>query len=319
MRFGLVVACTLALSMWSAAAFADGGMNACEESNVKIEGTANERWSEALAHVCADVAAIRDRDPEAITRVIANGDDVTIEVTLSDGRTARRSVQAPYALRGALEALLVLPPPPPEPAPAAPVAVPPAPPPDAREKVAPSSVESMPVSASPGSPRRTAELSIGTAARVAGAGILSVAPTAEASLFVGDWMLGLSARWEVVQSATAPRAHDFERDSAGAGLVVARRIGARGFDLDLGLSPRLVVETQSHEIDEEDENLSATDVRLGAFTRVTLGRGPIRPFAMFDMEVSPARLRRNVRLASQLPALPAWGAGLSLGLSWTTP
>lgn len=284
---------------------------------MKIEGTANERWSEALAHVCADVAAIRDRDPDAITRVVAKGDDVSIEVTLSDGRTARRSVQAPYALRGALEALLVLPPPPPMPAPAPPVAAPSPPPSDAREKTAPSAIESPPVS--PASSRRTAELSVGTAGRVAGAGILSVAPTAEASLFVGDWMLGLSARWEVVQSATAPRAHDFERDSAGAGLVVARRIGARGFDLDLGLSPRLVVETQSHEIDEEDENLSATDVRLGAFTRVTLGRGPIRPFAMFDMEVSPARLRRNVRLASQLPALPAWSAGLSLGLSWTTP
>lgn len=317
MRFGLVVALTLALSMWSAVASADGATKVCEESNVKIEGKANERWSEALAHVCADVAAIRDRDPDASVRVVASDDDVSIDVTLSDGRTATRRVRAPYALRGALEALLALPP-----APAA-APAPTARPSEARERPpsppdgATNIVSSTPPAA--GASRRTAELSLGTAGRVAGAGIFSLAPTAEASLFVGDWMLGLSARWDVVQSASAPRAHDFERDSAGVGLVVARRIGARYFDFDLGLSPRLVVETQSHEIDDEDVTFSATDVRLGGFTRLTLGHGAIRPFAMFDVEVSPARLRRNVRLASQLPALPAWGAGLSFGLAWTTP
>lgn len=279
------------------------------------EGELAEKWRDALAVACVDLAAMKDRDATAAIRLVPSGDDVILEVTLADGRSALRRVREPLALRSVLEALVALPPtraPAPPPPPREESRPPPPPPSPLREP----DVDRPSPSVTKASP--TAELSLSLAGR-AGGGARSLAPTADASLLFGHWQLGLSARWDVAQEMSAPRADDFEMESLAAGLVVARRMELGRFDLDVGFSPRLVVETQSHEIDDDDQTGTATDVRAAVFTRLSYGRGPLRPFATLDGELSPARVRRKIFLAPELPALPAWSAGLALGVAWSSP
>ncbi|MBX3225743.1 MAG: hypothetical protein KIT84_30800 [Labilithrix sp.] len=306
----------------------------CAEPDVTMEGQPGDKWRDAVAVVCADLGALKDRDPTATVRLVAAGDDLVVEVTLADGRTALRRVREPLALRRVLEALLSLPPTPtPTPTPTQPAPADLAkPPPEVHENESGSTAPVLsgdrqppppPVAERPTPPpvartTPTAELSVSTAGR-AGGGAWSVAPTAEASLLFGHWQLGLSARWDVVQHMNARRAEDFEMESLAVGLAVARRIDLGRVDLDVGFSPRLVVETQSHEIDDDDETESATDVRAAAFGRFSFGRGALRPFLAVDAELSPARVRRKIHLAPELPPLPPWSAGLALGLTWSSP
>jgi hypothetical protein len=313
-RVGVAIACGLAASTVVDVAFGTEHRRLCEESDVRIEGKPAEGWADALGRVCGDLLAMKDRDTSASVRLLASDDDLVVEVTLADGRSAIRRIKSPFALRAALEALLTLPPRPAEPPPA-PAPLAPAPVPTASE--APAAGAAPP----PAKVERagTAELALSAAGRVGGGGATSLAPTAEANLITGNWLFGLWARWDVVQHTSAPNAQDFEMDTVGAGLGFARRTALSRLDLDIGFSPRLIVETQNHEIDDDDETRVATDVRLAAFARVVLGHGALRPFAAIDGEISPGRLRRELRLAPALPALPAWSTGIAVGVSWTAP
>jgi hypothetical protein len=279
----VLIACLLALASTVTVARATQHQRACEGSDVRIEGTPTERWAGAVERVCTELAAMKDRDASASVRLIASGEDLVVD-------------------------------PAPAPAVAAPVVSP-----------TPSAIESPSASPRPDVSRpdaaraRAVELALSTSGRVGGGGSTSLAPTLETNLIAGHWLFGLWARWDVIQHTSAPLADDFEMDRIGAGLAVARRIDLSAVDLDIGFSPRFIVETQSHEIGDEDETRSATDIRLGSFARVMFGRAPVRVFATVDGEVSPGRLRREVRLAPALPALPAWSAGVALGVAWTSP
>ncbi len=296
----------------------------CEDADVRIEGQPGVRWADALDRVCADLRSMKDRDTSASIRFIVSEPDLLVEVTLGDGRSAIRRVSRPLALHGALEALLLLPPEPasasPEPAPPEPVRP--------RETVSPPPLAQA-VANPPAPPRSdrlgTAELAFSGVGRVAGNGYPSLGAAAEAYLSTGTWLFGLWARWDAYQHVPAPSELDLETETMGAGVAAARRIDLRAFALDIGFAPRLYVETQSYDRpipgtdEDEDKTETMTDVRLATFGRALFGRGPIRFFAGVDAEVSPARLRRKVRIDPTLPALPAWSAGISVGVSWTAP
>ena len=152
--------------------------------------------------------------------------------------------------------------------------------------------------------------------RVAARGYLSADLSGVAELRTDSWLFGTLFRWDFVSDKSAPLVAVFEMETVTAGLLVGRRIPFGFGSFDTGLSPRLVVETQTYEAKAGEQSKSATDVRLGAFARLAFGKSSLRALVELDGELSPSRLRRIVQLDPLLPALPAWSAGLTAGVMW---
>lgn len=282
------------------------------------------RWMEAIERACADLATAPGADASARVRIVPLDRDLSVEVTLADGRSASRRLASPDALRPTLEALLLIPML--APAAIARAAADPAPP---REPVFTRADDPgvgkpppppAPASSSPPEPTFGVDFGGSVGGRVAGDGYLSVAPAAFAELRAGPWLIGTFIRWDVYEYKSAPLVTTFEMETVAAGLLVGRRTPLAFGSLDVGVSPRLVVETQTFETRAgEQTDTSGTDVRLGGFARLGLGRGAVRGLLELDAEISPGRARRVARLDPLLPALPAWSAGLSVGIMWASP
>jgi hypothetical protein len=305
---------------------AQTGVDACEAPRLHVEGAIGGRWVEPVSRLCGELATRPDLDHSAQLRLTAaDRDEVEVHVALADGRTADRRVRDPEALRWTIEALLALPVPategtPPGPSPAATEpqpATPPAaivPPPTA---ASPSrSVESQ-VAPEPHVERMHVEISAAVMGRIARAPTyLSGAFALYAGVLANDWWIGLAVRWEPGQSLEqGKRPPDFEMDSVAAGFLFARRIVPEPISLSLGMSALLAAVIQSSDRGFEDIH-TAADVRLGAVCRLLLGEAPWRWAISLDADISPLRVRRELHLAQDLPALPAWSAGLGLGGSW---
>ena len=155
--------------------------------------------------------------------------------------------------------------------------------------------------------------------RVSGAGgFVAISAEGFAALRAGDGLLGVGARWDVLQLSGDAAVTNFETQTVGASVSVARRLDIGPGTVDLGVSPRLVSETQSFTTTTEISG-SQTDVRLGAFGRATLGHGGWRPYVVLDAEVSPARVRRDIRIDPSLPSLPSWSTCVGVGIAWAPP
>jgi len=158
------------------------------------------------------------------------------------------------------------------------------------------------------------------AARIAGPGpYTSAGVSGFAQLDVGPWGLGVDARWDAFEwiSGAGP---DLEMATLALGLTIARRFRLRFGDVDAGVVPRLVAETQSDSVGAGENTLANTDIRGAAFVRAAFGHGrPLRALVELDAELSPNRVRHSYRLDPGLPALPAWSAGLGVGFAWAEP
>ena len=256
-----------------------------------------------------------DSDATARVRIIPAAHDLIVEVVLKDGRSTLRRVQEPAALKSTLEALLTVPPAPLHVEPTVPLA--PSPLPIVNELP---SDRALPVAHSQ-APTFGVEAGGGVGGRIAGGqAYLSVAAGGFAQLRAGDWLFGMSARWDVFQTKSDVAVDSFEMETVGAGISVGRRFRAGFGDVDLGVSPRLVAETQSFFRTKSDEVADTqTDVRLAGFARAVFGHSALRLFAEADAELSPGRIRRNIRIDPALPPLPAWSAGVAVGVVWGQP
>lgn len=285
----------------------------CEDARVRIQGRPDERWLEPIVRACEDLRTMPDSDGTARVRIVPAGHDLIVDVLLKDGRSTLRRVEQPGSLKSTLEALLTIPPSPRTPPPPVPT-----PPPVAT----PSLVNEVPNERPPAPPPATisvgVELGGSVGGRIAGGqGYLSFAPGGFAQIRVGDWLFGMGARWDVIQLKRDVGVNNFEMETIGAGISVARRFRPSFGDIDLGISPRLLAETQSYLTSAVDERADTkTDVRFGAFTRAAFGRAPLRLFVEADGELSPGRIRRDIRVDPALPPLPSWSAGLSVGAVW---
>lgn len=277
----------------------------CDDTRIRVYGPIASRWLVSIAAACEHLASQADTDRSTSIRIVASGDDVVIEANTRTGRSATRRVRSPEHLAEVLEALLVVLP-------------------DAQGETAPAEppakaeASDAPVAAAKTAehtePSASFELSGAVTGRVAGP-FVSVGPTITAGLVLGAWLIGIDARWDVDQrKANAPPG--FEMQTVGAALVLSRRFRFGFGDLDAGLAPRLVVETQTIEDAKSEESYSATDVRLAGLARASFGHSALRFYTLLDTELAPGRLRRSLRLAAGLPALPSWSASLSVGLSW---
>ncbi len=256
-----------------------------------------------------------DSDPSARIRIVPAGDDLIIEIVLKDGRSTLRRVQEPAALNGTLEALLVVPP-----APAA-----------TEKQASPSPSAAPPIEAPrdgsvnpPSAPDATTtfgvELGGGIGGRLSGQGYLSVETDGVARIRVRDWLFGLGVRWDAFQWRSGGALDNFEMETVGASLSVARRFPTGFGSVDVGISPRLVAETQSYVTTGGDEIADTkTDVRIAGLTRAVFGHSSWRLYLEADAELSPGRLRRDIRIDPALPPLPSWSGGLSVGVFWGQP
>src|ERR1019366_4737849 len=278
-------------------------------------------------------------------------DDLILEATLSDGRAALRRVKTAAALESALEALFELPPLPSIPprdtsgthsevgarldtqdpaltsasasAPApAPATIPPRDTSGPHSEVGARLDTQDPALASAPAPALRIGVDLGglAAARIAGPGpYTSAGVSGFAQLDVGPWGLGVDARWDAFEwiSGDGP---DLEMATLALGLTIARRFRLRFGDVDAGVVPRLVAETQSDSVAAGENTLASTDIRGAAFVRAAFGHArPLRALVEVDAELSPNRVRHSYRLDPGLPALPAWSAGLAVGFAWAEP
>lgn len=302
----------------STVAHADDAAPECEDPRVRIDGHPNERWNEAIARACIAIEGAPDSDPTSRVRLAPVGRDLIVEVALDDGRTAIRRVRDPAQLEATLDALLTLPPSPRRTEPPMPISSPPLPPPSlptaiqARERMEP---PVAPV------PRVSVEIGLSTGGRIAGAqSYFSFAPAGYAGVRVDQWLIAIDARWDVLQVKSDLALSQFEMDTVGAGISFARRWHLGFVSVDAGVASRLLVETQSFQPEAAPEVTDAqTDLRLGAFGRVSFGHSWLRPFFAPDGEVSPGRLRRDIRIRTALPTLPSWSVGFAAGVAWGQP
>jgi hypothetical protein len=302
----------LAGAATSAPARADAlaiGAAPCTDGRIVTEGELPPEWASELSRVCAELSSWPNVDPAARLRVRAGPSGLEIDVQLSDGRTARRNVREPGDLLLTLEALVSLPAPPPRTEPVARRTTDAPPPP--------------PVADRPPAPAASVGIEISGAGtgRLSGKpGYVSAGFEGGAGLGVGHWMLGLVARWDAWQVPTSTSPPLFEMDTLGAGFTVARRERVtESLHLDAGATTMLVTESQSAQAGTGERAGSTTDARLGLVGRAHWGKSPLRGMLLLEGEVSPARLRRTLRIDDQLPALPAWSLGLGAGVSWGEP
>jgi hypothetical protein len=293
-----------------------------------------------------------DTDVTARVRILPADPDLIVEISLRDGRSTIRRVRDPAALTPTLEALLSLPPAekqaseqPPQRAedPSATTrgflaaeqqSPAPAPPRDASaasEKPRPPAEDTATPSphgkGAESTPQSAVRMELGGAAggRVAGHRYLSFAPGGFAQLRVESLLFGVTARWDAVQGRSSTAVPNFEMDTLAVGVSVGRRWSEAPLRIDVGVSPRLIAETQSYQAnpaapsEATEQAATQTDLRLGAFARIAFGRGAFRPLLELDAELSPSRLRRDIRIDPVLPPLPSWSAGISAGVAWGEP
>jgi hypothetical protein len=287
----------------------------CEDPRVRVQGQPEPRWLEPIVHACEVLHAAPDNDESARVRIVPAGHDLIVEVVLKDGRSALRRVQEPSRLETTLEALLVLPP---ASGLASATPVPSGPP--SSSELPPKEVETR----APAQPPPTLGVEFGGAlgGRIAGGqAYLSPGLAGFAQLRAGDWLFGMNARWDVVQLKDNVSVPNFEMDTLAVGIAVGRRIHMPFGHMDLGVTPRLLAETQSYEAGAStqgstEEADTQIDVRFASFGRLAFSHSHLKPFIELDGEISPGRLRRDIRMFPVLPALPSWSAGIGVGLLW---
>jgi hypothetical protein len=320
-----VGAAALVAALWAMAGSAKAAEPgaSCADGRISLEGELDAKWREPVDRLCEQFATMKDVDPSARIRVTATGNELQIEATLGDGRTAHRTLHSPDDLMTTVEALSVqIPTESVEKAadvpPSANVA------PKSERAAAPPAAattarayRSEPTSTTKS---RSLEVELGVAIEgrlSASPAYLSLGGAAYAGLRPDDWFFGVVARWQPSEVPASGPVPGFEMESAGAGFAVARRVVKTGMlGLDAGATALVLVDTQSLEARVPDEVGASTDVRFGVLFRALIGRSPWKLAPSLDADIAPSRLRRNTRLDSALPPLPTWSVALALGATW---
>jgi hypothetical protein len=290
----------------------------CSDPRIQVVGELSPVWSAEVGRVCAEVGRWSNVDPRVRLWFWQRGTTLVVDAMIPDGRMAERQVPEPADLQHTVEALAKLPPA--HPPPAEPITPPPAAvPPDRRN--GPGSASVQPSQPQPQSPSIGVELGAVGGGRVEGTpSYVSAGFVAWAGLRLEAWILGLQARWDPWQTQVGTRVPDFDMDTVGAGLMVARRFAiGRLLNLDAGLTTWMLNEAMSFQAPDGDRSGVASDVRLGALARAHVGRQRLRLVVSAEAELSPIRARSRLRIDPSLPPLPSFGCGLALGASWGGP
>ena len=276
---------------------------------------------------------------------------VVLVATLPDGRTATRGVEAPDRLLPTVQALVLLPPPeafgPPNTTGSASAG------PSAggsetpRDPTTDATSDADARAATPGASSASVAVAPVTDPDAPASAVASSAPPAigspirfelgaalgsgtylkpnyvgfDVSFFAGIRIasvgLALLVRWDPTVRPIPRDPSGFEMSSVAVGFGVNHRWNlAEAVAVDLGATASVVAQTQSYERSGDETVGSETDARFGVMSRVLLGRHDWRWLASVDAFVSPQRLLHPIRLEPQLPALPAWFVGFSVGVAF---
>lgn len=280
----------------------------CKSPNWTVLPDMSERWTAIIPQACA---LADDPALDATARVQlgpAPGDAMAVEVTLPDGRRARRLATSPGKLLLTLEALLALPIEAPARAPVRRVIEP--------DRAVPTLAPGSPAAANKGSPAVAwGALAGANWVGTPGALVGTLTGFAEVSFGRSEVLLGL--RSEPLRWSTAVVDSSFEMETLGAQFGFLRVLSAgSGHRVDAGVTALLATELQSLETDEGEVVANGNDLRVGLLVRAELGSLGPRWLIAFEAGCSPLRLRRPVYLDPALPALPSWSVGLAIGATW---
>jgi hypothetical protein len=280
----------------------------CTGPELSIAGTPETRWDAALETVRLRLQQKLDLDRCARIRLEPAGDEMSVHVTLPDGRRAGRRVNMPGRLLEAVEALLVLPT-------MALARDSELVPPDLHADVAGRSTSSE-----ASLPAAHLELGLGAEGRLSGAPAYGgVGAVMSAELALNAWLVGIGARWDVANDTIAgPSPGGFNMEGFALAVAIGRRITAGEVDLDGLVRPEIVVDVQEADGPGGDGiGGTESDVRFDGLLRVSGPRvSRTRFFAAADFEVSPSRVRNSRRIDPLLPRLPYWSSGLAVGIIW---
>jgi len=292
-------------------AAAQAPMMMCMDPKVIVESPLDAQWNGEVARVCDRLAALRDVDRSAQIHLLPAGSDVVLEVVLVDGRSALRRVRSVEELELAVEALVVVPPAPALMGPSAE-----GPEPSAATHATPETQLAHAQRAR--APRLGVELGAGFIGRFARTpSYVSAGVDGYAAIRLSRWLLGLTLRWDPFDASIGATPPQFEMDTIGIGSVVARRTRAgKATHVDLGATAALVVESQASVMGGREINDSRTDLRFGLICRLLLGEGPWHWALSLQPDFSPADLRRPMRAAPSLGAVPIWSIGIGAGAVW---
>ncbi len=270
-------------------------------------------WQVALAELIAATAETGQpwSCSNALLALRLDGSGAELVVTTPDGRVARRRVATPDDLPAQGEALLALPTfaAPPSAAPDAPVALP-APPADR----APTS---------PREPRLLVDAFAGP--RFTGpSGTAWATVGVRGTIPIGAWGASLWGRYAqpVATLGDEYDTRDLGTSEVELGLGLSRRFSAGRFALDVSLDPALAVVSMERDHNEmvRHEEGARVALRLGVGARAHYRLSRIFNVTLgVDGEVSPQDLGGARKIAPDFPPIPAYGAGLTIGVEAEIP
>jgi len=279
----------------------------CDGARVNVEAALAPRWSRTLPSVCELVRGLADADSSAQLSLRPNGKDLIVIAALPDGRRAERRLRDPEDLLATVEALFVVPPS------------------LADEQTQPKPEESA---SAPESRSAASDMHAGGAAKLELGGNLvsrvdghptyvSIGAEAYAGVLFRSFLLAVALRWDGYQTAVRNRPKHLEMSTEGGGLWAMYRLAAaKNLRLDAGLTFWLLGMMQTRGEEDDERGGNTFDLRNGAMIRALLGHGSIRTAIGADVELSPLRLRNELRLDRELPTLPSWSVGLHVGIAW---
>lgn len=281
---------------------------ACDPEHLRVEGDLGKGWLRALPSLCDLLHNLPDADSTALLVLRPVGRNVLATVRLGDGRVTERLLQDPSELVGTAEALLVIPPL--LAAEAAPVSTPRLP--DDEVPTVQAHVE------------RPAErwahylLGVSIMSRIEGSPTyLSLGVQGFAALRIEALTLALAARWDGFQTVVRDRPRHLEMSTEGGGAWVLYRLSERpAIAVDAGFSLWLLAVMQTHSEGADERGGVVADVRAGTLVRASLGREALRTSVGLELELSRRRLRDELHLDEELPTLPAWSLGVTVGVAW---
>ncbi len=285
----------------------------CSHVAIEADSSIETRWPGLSGRVRETLEAREDVDRCA--RIILTSRDamIDVEVSLPDGRSARRSVSGREDVIPALEALLIVPEAPPtreEPTPPSTTATS-APPTASSTPRPPEAPESMP--AQPSS-HLGIELSAFTGARI-GDGQQSVGLGAVSFLDLSGWLLGFAGRADrYAVLAGGPPTGALE-----LALLGGRRLRFGTMALDLVAGPAMALggtstyEIQTQTGDKISGSASNTVPRFLVEARLAFAAlSTVHTFVAVDGDFGPAS-SKDASLLPDARRLPTWTAGLALG------
>jgi hypothetical protein len=281
---------------------------ACSKLGVRLSLTddVTPNFRAALDSACAGLTP-EEVDPDTVLEVTMQGSDVRLSARLTDGRSATRRITLPSQLTVALRALVLKPPALSHPAFKNPL-----------EAEALPEFDPLPRPIQQRQRPLSFEAGAGVSARVAGAPTTYLSGlSGYAGVNVDRWLLALNLRWDPLDVLARPEVDGLEMDAAGAGVSLLRRFGPAGARVDVGASATFLLETQSIEPGNGEHGGSQTDFRLGVLARGVFNRTNPRVTLSLELNASPARLRRELRIDPALPPLPKWELGAGIGTSWS--